>query len=69
MDYILIILLLYGLVILNRLISRQSTLIAFTRSMQEIQNYFSKRDPEIAIYLDKQKEIFRGERYKEKKAP
>lgn len=66
---ILTILLLYGITILNRLTSRQATITAFSHSMNEIQNYFAKRDTEIATYLNSQKIIFRGEKYSHKSPP
>lgn len=61
---VLLVLLLFGVIFLNRLIARTVQVKAFQQSLAEIQDYFGQRDPEIAQYLKKQRGIYQARRYR-----
>jgi hypothetical protein len=53
----LIIVLLFGITILNRLNARDAQVNASRQLMAEIQDYFARGDPDIAVYLSKQRTL------------
>lgn len=57
-EGILILLLLFGVTVLNRLNLRTVQVRALRQSMQEIQKYFATHDTEISSYLENQKKYY-----------
>lgn len=60
----LIVLLLFGLTILNRMNARIVQLRTFDKLMSEIRGYFRKLNPEIAIYTEKYDKVFQPPSYR-----
>ena len=57
-EGVLILLLLFGVTVLNRLNLRTVQVRALRQSMQEIQKYFATHDSEISSYLENQKKYY-----------
>ncbi len=55
---VLMVLLLFGITVLNRLNSRTVMIRALRNSIHEVQEYFANKDPEISDYLDRQRKVF-----------
>ena len=59
-QVVLVILLLYGITIQNRLIARGVQHYLYTDLLIEVQKYFSSHEPQIAKYMEAQENIFRS---------
>jgi hypothetical protein len=60
-EGILLLILLFGFSILNRLLIRNVQLKVFRAAIEEIQNYFAAQNEELDSYLSKVKKLYRGE--------
>lgn len=57
-EVLTIVLIFFGLNVLNRLAARAALLKIYKQLLDKIQEYFSKRDSDIAYYIELQKSIF-----------